>query len=97
MLLSDPFGELYNIFQDEFNKILSRMSVSFYHITESSELNWKKTLISPRRSAMFWNFCVGIHRYSALNYDVIKSYLTRVWEKKIRNGYIALETRVVMW
>ena len=21
---------------------------------------------------MFWNFCVGIHRYSALTYDVIK-------------------------
>ena len=35
--------------------------------------------------------------YSALTYDVMKSYLTRVWDKKIRNGYIASETRVVMW
>ena len=36
------FGELYNVFQDEFDKIYhnsQRMSYSFYHITESSELN----------------------------------------------------------
>ena len=33
--------------------------------------------------------------YSAI-YDVIKSYLTRVRDEKIRNGYITLETRVVM-
>ena len=26
--------------------------------------------------------------YIALTYDVIKSYVTRVWGKKIRNGYI---------
>ena len=41
MLLSEPLGSLNNLFQDEFNKILfqqSRMSDSFYHITESSEL-----------------------------------------------------------
>ena len=31
---------------------------------------------------MFWNFCVGIHRYSAMTYDVIKSFLTRVSDKK---------------
>ena len=35
--------------------------------------------------------------YSTLTYDVMKSYLTRVWDKKIRNRYIALETGVVMW
>ena len=35
--------------------------------------------------------------YSALTYDVMKSYLTRIWEKKIRKGYIILETRFVMW
>ena len=35
--------------------------------------------------------------YSALNYDAIKSYLTRVWDEKIRHGYILFETRVVMW
>ena len=27
----------------------------------------------------------------------MKSYLTRVLDKKIRNGYITLETKVVMW
>ena len=27
----------------------------------------------------------------------MKPYLTRVWDKKIRNGYITLETRIVMW
>ena len=48
------------------------------------------------RSAMFKNFCVGIHRYSALTCDVMKSYLTRVRDKKIRNGCITSETRVVM-
>ena len=45
---------------------------------------------------MFYNICVGIHRYSVLTYDVMKSYLTRVRDKKIRNGKITLETRVVM-
>ena len=35
--------------------------------------------------------------YSALTYDVMKSYLTRVWDKKIRNDYITLETKVVIW
>ena len=41
---------------------------------------------------MFQNFYIGIHSYSALNYDVMKSYLTGVRDKKIRNGYITLET-----
>ena len=35
--------------------------------------------------------------YSALTYDVMESYLTRVLDKKIRNGYNASETKVVMW
>ena len=30
-------------------------------------------------------------------YDVMKSYLTRVQDNKIRNGYITWETMVVMW
>ena len=34
--------------------------------------------------------------YSALTYDVIKPYLSRVLDKKVRNGFITLETRVVM-
>ena len=42
------------------------------------------------------DFCGGIHRYSALTYDIMKSYLTRVRDKKIRNGYITLGTRVVL-
>ena len=52
-------------------------------------------LISPCTSAIFF---LGIHRYSALTYDVIESYLTPVWDKKIRKfGYITFKTRVVMW
>ena len=35
--------------------------------------------------------------YSVLTYDVMKSYLTRVWDKKIRNVYVTLETVFVMW
>ena len=34
--------------------------------------------------------------HNALTYEVMKSYLTRAQAKKIRNGYITLETRVVM-
>ena len=34
---------------------------------------------------------------SALTYDVMKSYLTRVRDKKIRNGYVTLETRADVW
>ena len=41
-------------------------------------------------------FCGGKNRYSALTYDVMKSYPTRVRDKKIRNGCITLETTVVM-
>ena len=34
--------------------------------------------------------------HSAFTFDVMKSYLTRVWDKKIRNGYnITLKTRFV--
>ena len=33
--------------------------------------------------------------YSASTYDVVNSYLTLVWDKKIRNGYVILETRVL--
>ena len=43
-VIKRAFGELNNIFQDQFNKILSQQSTNvrfFYHITESSELNWK--------------------------------------------------------
>ena len=104
MLLSEPLASLVTFFRTSLIKSYhnsQRMSDSFYHITESSELNKKKIrfqniLISPCRSAMFWNFCVGIHRYRALTYDVMKSYLTCVCDKKIRNGCITSETMVVM-
>ena len=32
------------------------------------------------------------HTHSAI-YDVMKSYLTSVWDKKTRNGYLTWETR----
>ena len=35
------------------------MSDSFYHITESSELNEKNKGSKHTHLAMFWNFCVG--------------------------------------
>ena len=38
-----------------------------------------------------------MYMYSALPYDIMKSYLTHVLDRKIRNGYITMETRVVMW
>ena len=45
--------------------------------------------------AMFWIFCVGWRHY--VNIVYIKSYLTRVWDTKIRNDYNTSTTRVVMW
>ena len=47
--------------------------------------------------AMFYNFCIGIHIYSAFTYDVMETYLTCVSDEKIYNGYVTLKTRVVMW
>ena len=44
MLLSEPFDELYYFFKMSLIKFYlnsQRMSDSFYHITELSELNWK--------------------------------------------------------
>ena len=34
--------------------------------------------------------------YSKSTSDVMKSYLAIVWDKEIRNGYIILETMVVV-
>ena len=71
------------------------MSDSFYHITESSELNGGGGKGSKTYSFNHVGqpcFSVEIHRYSDLTYDVMKSYLTRVRDKKIRNDYITLET-----
>ena len=79
------FGELNNIFQDEFMKFYlnsQRMSDSFNHITESRYFNFKKMKV---QNILIWP-CFGFLRrmtswstytYSAI-YDVMKSYLTRV-------------------
>ena len=81
MLLSEHLASLI-FFRIKFYPNSQRMSDSFYQITESSELNLKNKvrniLIGPCRSPMLRNVFVGIHGYSALTYDVIKSYLTRV-------------------
>ena len=61
-VINQAFGELNNIFQDEFNKIIKfhlnsrRISDPFYQITESVNKNK-----GPKHThlAMFWNFCVG--------------------------------------
>ena len=41
MLLSSPFGELNNIFQDEFNKILSQQSTN---VRSCLSHNWIKQI-----------------------------------------------------
>ena len=43
-------------------------------------------------SAEFWRMIM----YSAIN-NVMKSYITHASYKKIGNGYITSETKVVMW
>ena len=56
------FSELNNIFQDECNKILSqqsRMPHSFYHITDSSQLNLKEIRV---QNILIWP-CLGIFAY----------------------------------
>ena len=84
MLLSEPLASLIalsgQVYLIQFYHNSQRMSDSFHHITKSSKLNKKirfqNILIWLCRSAMFWNFLrifLGIHRYSALTYDVIKS------------------------
>ena len=68
-----------------------------YHITELSELDWKKK--GGPKLALFGYVLEFLHRmtswckhtHSAI-YDAMKSYLTRVLDKKICNGYITLET-----
>ena len=104
MLLSEPLVSLINIFQDEFNEILTQQSTNVRFFWSH---NWVKRIRLKNKDpnthlAMFWNFCVGWrHDTNIITcrtiYDAMKSYLTRVWDKKIRYGYITLETRFVMW
>ena len=75
------------------------MSDSFYHITKLNESNKK---IRVQNSQVYVGQpCLGffakeyIYMYSA-TFDVMKFCLTRVLAKKIGNGYITLETRIVM-
>ena len=85
-VIKRAFGELNNIFRDEFNEILSQKSTN---VRFFSSHNWIKRIKLKNKNpnhtylAMFWNFCVGwrhdvnIIMYSAI-YGVMKSYLTRV-------------------
>ena len=92
MLLSQPFKTgLIKFYHNS-----QRMSDSFHHISESYQIKKLGSKTYSCRSAKFWNFCGGIHMHSTSTYDVTKSYLTRVFDEKIRKGYITMETRVVM-
>ena len=54
-VIKRAFGELNNVFQDEFDKLYlnsQRMSDSFYNITESSELNKKNKVPKHYHLAM---------------------------------------------
>ena len=97
MLLSEPLASLITYFRTSLIKSYhnsQRITDSFYHMTESKKMRVQNILIAKCKSAVFWKFCVGIKMYSASTYDVMKSYRTRVRDKKIRNSYITLETRV---
>ena len=103
-VIKRALGELNNIFQNEFNTILSQQStiISFFLSN-----NWIQRIKlknkGPKQTnlATFWNFRVkwrhDVNIWNSAIYDVMKSYLTRVWDKKIRHGYFTLETRYVMW
>ena len=89
MLLS----ELNNIFQVEFNEILSQQSTNVKFFLSHNRIQRIKMENKGPKTYSFGHagqpcfrmFCVGIrHMYSALTYDVRKSYLTRGRDKKIR-------------
>ena len=70
------------------------MSDSSYHITESSESNFLKKGQNRTHMAMFWNFSLDDviickHMYSAM-YDVIKAFLTRMWDQKKKKKKIVM-------
>ena len=76
------------------------MTDSFYYLTESIELDLKKKRSKKHNHlAMFWNFYVGwrhnVNMYNAI-YDAMKSYLTGVWDKKIRNRYITWKKGLIL-
>ena len=91
-VIKRAFGKLNNIFQNEFNENLSQQStnVRFFlshnwiQRSEFKNKRFQNLLIWPFRSAMFWNYGVGIHMNIALTHDVMKCYLTPRWDKKIR-------------
>ena len=73
MLFSEPLASFITFFMTSFIKFhhnSQRMSDSFYHITECRELKLKKRDPKHAQLAMkvshVLEFCVGIHRYSAL-------------------------------
>ena len=66
MLLSEPLASLITFFRTSLIKFYlysQTMSDSFYHITELSELNWKKK--GPKHSFghVLEFFCVGWHQH----------------------------------
>ena len=66
MLLSESFSELKNVFQHEFNKILSQQSTKVRFFLSHNRI--KRTELKnkgPKHThlAMFWIFCVGWRHY----------------------------------
>ena len=85
MLLSEllaSFITLFGMSLINFITTVKECQIFLCHITESSESNYKirfqNTLISPCRSAMFWNFAQEYMGTVLLTCDVIQSHLTRV-------------------
>ena len=79
MILSEPLESLRTFFMTSLIKLYhnsQRMSVSYYHITEC--ITHLAMLVSH-----VLDICVGIHRYSTLTYDVIKSYLCETKKKMV--------------
>ena len=61
-VIKRAFGELNNIFQDEFNKSLSKQSTNvrfFSSHNRIQRIRLENKGPKHTRLAMFWNFCVG--------------------------------------
>ena len=103
MLLSEPLASLITFFQDEFNRILLQQSTNVRFFSTHNRIQPIKLKKGSKTysSGYVLDFLSKVtswckHMKSAI-YDVMKSYLTRVWDKKILDDYITRETGVVMW
>ena len=87
MSLSEPYS---------FNKTLCQQSTNvrfFLSHNGIQRIKMKRRV----QNILIWPCILYICTSTVLlTYDVMKSYLNRVWDKKIRNGYIILKTMVVM-